>query len=306
MLAYVASRLIQTALTLVGISILVFLAVHLTPGDPAVIIGGNEASDEEIRIIRQRLGLDQPLPVQYLRWVSHVLRGDLGRSHRAGREVYDELATTFPVSLALAAGGLALAVLVGIPLGIVAAVHRDSLVDLAVMGLSVAGMSVPVFWLALLMILLFALRLEWLPSSGWGTWQHFLLPAVSVSLATLALLARMTRAMMVEVLLEDYVRTARAKGLPERLVRYRHALRTVLPPVVTVIGLRFGLLVGGAVITETVFAVPGLGRLVVLAVQYRDFPTIQAGVLLIAVCISFINLGMDVLYGVVDPRVRYV
>jgi peptide/nickel transport system permease protein len=269
------------------------------------MLGGSQASEEEIEGLRKIYGLNQPLPVQYVSWAGRVLRGDFGMSFRAGRPIGPDLAQAFPISVYLALGGLLLAVVVGIPAGVLAAVHRDRAIDLTVMGLSVAGMSMPVFWISLIMVLFFSLRLGWLPSSGWGEFRHFILPAVSISLASLALLARMTRSMMVEAMLEDFVRTARAKGAPDRAVQYKHALRSVLPPIVTAIGLRFGLLVGGAVITETVFSVPGIGRMVVQAVAQRDFPTVQGGVLLIAAAVSVINLAVDVLHVFVDPRVRY-
>ncbi|MBM3449488.1 MAG: ABC transporter permease [Armatimonadetes bacterium] len=305
MLAYVLRRLGHVLVTLIGISIIVFVSLHLTPGDPAAMLGGSQASDEEIAQLRKIYGLNQPLPVQYLSWAGRVLHGDFGISFRAGRPIGPDLAHAFPISVYLALGGLFLAVAIGIPAGVLAAVHRDRAIDLTVMGLSVAGMSMPVFWISLIMVLFFSLQLGWLPSSGWGEFRHFILPAVSISLASLALLARMTRSMMVEAMLEDFVRTARAKGAPDRSVQYKHALRSVLPPIVTAIGLRFGLLVGGAVITETVFSVPGLGRMVVQAVGARDFPTVQGGVLLIAAAVSIINLAVDLLHVFVDPRVRY-
>ncbi|MGH2405269.1 MAG: ABC transporter permease, partial [bacterium] len=256
MLGYVVRRFAEGVLTILGLSLLVFLSLHLAPGDPAAIIAGNQAREEELVVIRQRYGLNDPLPVQYWSWATRVIRGDFGTSHWGERPVGPELARAFPISISLALGGLAVAVAVGIPVGVLAAVRRDGVVDLSIMGLAVAGMSMPVFWISLLLILLFSLRLGLLPSSGWGTLPHAILPVFSVSLASLALLARMTRSLMVELLLEDFVRTARAKGLASRIVFYKHALRNALPPLVTVIGLRLGLLVGGAVITETVFAVP--------------------------------------------------
>ncbi len=305
MLAYVVRRFAEGVLTIFGLSLLVFLSLHLAPGDPAALIAGNQAREEELVVIRQRYGLTDPLPLQYWNWVTRVVRGDFGISHWGERPVGPELARAFPISMNLAFGGLAVAVVVGIPAGVLAAIRRDGLVDLSIMGLAVAGMSMPVFWVSLLMILLFSLRLGVLPSSGWGTFPHAILPVFSVSLASLALLARMTRSLMVELLLEDFVRTARAKGLAARIVFYKHALRNALPPLVTVIGLRLGLLVGGAVITETVFAVPGLGRMIVQAVNQRDFPIVQGGVLLIAVAVIVINFGVDLLYLLLDPRIRY-
>lgn len=298
-------RVLQMALVVAVISVIVFLTIHLAPGDPAAVIAGDQASQAELQAVRERYGLSDPLPVQYWNWVRRIVRGDFGISHRAGRAVWPDLAHAFPISMKLAFWGLVVAVGVGVPLGIVAAVHRGRLLDLAVMGGSVAGMSLPVFWISLLLILLFSLRLSWLPSSGWGTLAHYVLPVFSISLASMALLARMTRAMIAEVLLEDYVRTARAKGVGTGAVLYRHALRNALPPIVTVIGLRLGLLIGGAVITETVFAVPGLGRMIVQAVSWRDYPVVQGGVLLIAVAVSLINLLVDLVYLLLDPRIRY-
>ncbi|MGQ0548754.1 MAG: ABC transporter permease [Armatimonadota bacterium] len=305
MLAYVVRRFAEGVLTVFGLSLLVFLSLHLAPGDPAAIIAGNQAREEELVVIRQRYGLNDPLPVQYLSWAARVMRGDFGTSHWGERPVGPDLARAFPISMSLAFGGLAVAVGVGIPLGVLAAVRRDGPLDLSIMGLAVAGMSMPVFWISLLLILLFGLRLGWLPSSGWGTLPHAILPVFSVSLASLALLARMTRSLMVELLLEDFVRTARAKGLASRIVFYKHALRNALPPLMTVIGLRLGLLVGGAVITETVFAVPGLGRMIVQAVNQRDFPIVQGGVLLIALAVIVINFAVDLIYLLLDPRIRY-
>ena len=305
MFVFIIRRSLEGALTVFGLSLLVFLSLHLAPGDPAAMIAGDQAREEELVVIRQRYGLNDSLPVQYWNWVARVLRGDFGTSHWGDRPVGPDLARAFPISMSLALGGLAVAVAVGIPAGVLAAVRRDGPVDLSIMGLAVVGMSMPVFWIALLAILLFSLRLGWLPSSGWGTLPHAILPVLSVSLASLALLARMTRSLMVELLLEDFVRTARAKGLASRLVFYKHALRNALPPLATVIGLRLGLLVGGAVITETVFAVPGLGRMIVQAVNQRDFPVVQGGVLLIAVAVIVINVAVDVMYLFLDPRIRY-
>jgi len=305
MIAYLSRRVVEGALTIVGLSLLVFLSLHLAPGDPASLIAGNQAREEELAVIRRQYGLDDPLPLQYWNWVTRIVRGDFGVSHWGDRPVGPELARAFPISMTLALGGLAVAVVLGIPAGVLAAVRRDGFLDLSIMGLAVAGMSMPVFWISLLLILLFALRMGVLPSSGWGTVSHAILPVFSVSLASLALLARMTRSLMVELLLEDFVRTARAKGLAARIVFYKHALRNALPPLVTVIGLRLGLLVGGAVITETVFAVPGLGRMIVQAVNQRDFPIVQGGVLLIALAVIVINFAVDLLYLILDPRIRY-
>jgi peptide/nickel transport system permease protein len=305
MLIYALRRLVEGVITILGLTLIVFASLHLAPGDPAAMIAGNQAREEELVIIRQRYGLTDPLPVQYLSWLSRVVRGDFGVSHWGDRPVGPDLARAFPISMSLALGGLAVAVAVGIPAGVIAAVRRDGLVDLSIMAVAIAGMSMPVFWVSLLMVLLFSLRLGWLPSTGWGSLSQAILPVLSVSLASLALLARMTRALMVELLLEDFVRTARAKGLVQRLVFYKHALRNALPPLATVVGLRLGLLVGGAVITEIVFAVPGVGRMIVQAVNQRDFPIVQGGVLIIALAVIAINFVVDLLYMLLDPRIRY-
>jgi peptide/nickel transport system permease protein len=305
MLAYTLRRLVEGVITILGLTLIVFASLHLAPGDPAAMIAGNQAREEELVIIRQRYGLTDPLPVQYLKWLSRVARGDFGVSHWGDRPVGPDLARAFPISMSLALGGLAVAVAVGIPAGVLAAVRRDGLVDMSIMAIAIAGMSMPVFWVSLLMVLLFSLRLGWLPSTGWGSFSQAILPVLSVSLASLALLARMTRALMVELLLEDFVRTAHAKGLVRRLVFFKHALRNALPPLATVVGLRLGLLVGGAVITEIVFAVPGVGRMIVQAVTQRDFPIVQGGVLLIALAVIVINFAVDLLYILLDPRIRY-
>jgi ABC-type dipeptide/oligopeptide/nickel transport system permease component len=305
MLTFVIRRSWEGLLTILGLTLLVFLSLHLAPGDPAALIAGNQATEAELAVVRERFGLNDSLPVQYWRWLSRVARGDFGTSHFGERPIGPDLMHAFPISLSLALGGLVVAVVVGIPIGVLAAVRRDGLVDLAVMGMAVAGMSMPVFWVSLLALLLFSVRLGWLPSSGWGSLLQSILPVFSVSLASLALLARMTRSMMVELLLEDFVRTARAKGLGQRTVFYRHALRNALPPLATVVGLRLGLLVGGAVITEIVFAIPGIGRLMVQAVNLRDFPVVQGGVLLIALAVIAVNFIIDLLYIILDPRIRY-
>jgi peptide/nickel transport system permease protein len=305
MLAYTLRRLVEGVITVLGLTLIVFASLHLAPGDPAAMIAGSQAQEEELVIIRQRYGLTDPLPVQYLTWLGRVMRGDFGVSHWGERPVGPDLARAFPISMTLALGGLAVAVAIGIPAGVVAAVRRDGVIDMSIMAVAIAGMSMPVFWVSLLAVLLFSLRLGWLPSSGWGSLSQAILPVLSVSLASLALLARMTRALMVELLLEDFVRTARAKGLVQRLVYYKHALRNALPPLATVVGLRLGLLVGGAVITEIVFAVPGVGRMIVQAVTQRDFPVVQGGVLVIALAVIIINFAVDLLYMLLDPRIRY-
>lgn len=302
---FIIRRLWQAILTIIVVSIIVFGSLHLAPGDPAIVIGGNEATAEQIEQIRTRFGLDQPFSVQYTKWLSRVVVGDFGLSQRTNRPVAPDLLSAFKVSLQLGGVALLFAVFGGIPIGILAALKRGKPVDTLIMTISVGGMSIPGFWLALLLVLLFSLRLGVLPSSGWGTWKHIILPAFVLGLPSLALFARMTRATMAEALLEDYILTARSGGVPETEILFNNTLRNVLLPVVTVIGLRFGFLVAGVVITETVFAIPGAGRMLVSGVSQRDFPVVQGTVLVISVVITLTNLFVDLLYGYLDPRIRY-
>jgi ABC-type dipeptide/oligopeptide/nickel transport system permease component len=302
---YVLKRAVLALPVLVGVSVVVFVAIRLIPGDPAQLMAGQAATQEVVQQIRQSLGLDQPLPVQYLYFLRNVVRGDLGRSLFNGAPVVEELAQRFPRTVRLALASMAVASLIGIPAGILAATRRSTWVDTAVMLVALAGVSVPVFWLGLNLILLFSVRLQWLPSFGYETWQHLVLPSLTLGAASTAVVARMTRSAMLEVLGQDYVRTARAKGLAERVVVSWHALRNALIPVVTVLGLQLGTLLSGAVLTETVFAWPGIGRLLVEAVLARDYPIIQGATLLIAATFVVLNVAVDVLYGLLDPRIRY-
>lgn len=302
---YILKRVVLALPVLVGVSVVVFVAIRLIPGDPAQLMAGQAATQEVVQQIRQSLGLDQPLPVQYLYFLRNVVRGDLGRSLFNGAPVAEELAQRFPRTVRLALASMAVASLIGIPAGILAATRRSTWVDTAVMLVALAGVSVPVFWLGLNLILLFSVRLQWLPSFGYETWRHLVLPSLTLGAASTAIVARMTRSAMLEVLGQDYVRTARAKGLAERVVVNRHALRNALIPVVTVLGLQLGTLLSGAVLTETVFAWPGIGRLLVEAVLARDYPIIQGATLLIAATFVVLNVAVDVLYGLLDPRIRY-
>ncbi len=290
---------------LLGVSVVVFAAIRLIPGDPAQLMAGQAATQEVVAEIRQSLGLDQPLPVQYLYFLRNALRGDLGRSLFNGVPVVEELGQRFPRTVRLALASMLVASLIGIPAGILAATRRQSWTDTAVMAAALVGVSMPVFWLGLNLILVFSVRLAWFPVFGHETWRHLVLPSVTLGTASAAIVARMTRSAMLEVLGQDYVRTARAKGLAERVVVNRHALRNALIPVVTILGLQLGTLLSGAVLTETVFAWPGIGRLLVEAVLARDYPVIQGTTLLIATTFVVLNVAVDVLYGLLDPRIRY-
>ncbi len=311
MAAYVARRLFRTAPVLVGVSVLVFLILHLTPGNPALAVAGPDAPPEVVRDVERALGLDQPLYVQYGRYVARIVHGDFGRSLRSREPVLDRLITTFPVTLTLAAVGVVWTTAVSVPLGILAAYRRNSPIDLATIFVVLAGSAMPVFALGLIFLWIFAVQLQWFPIGGFAPlttasgWWHIALPAVTVSSGTIALLARLTRSSMLEVLNQDYVRTARAKGTREILVIVRHAFRNALLPVITVIGLQFGFLLSGAVVTESIFSLPGMGRLLVQAILARDFPIVQGAVLLAALTFVLTNLLVDMIYGLADPRIRY-
>jgi peptide/nickel transport system permease protein len=313
--AYVVRRLVLALPVLFGVSLLVFGVLHLAPGDPAAIMLGAQATREDVERLRRDLGLDQPLPVQYVRWLGHVLRGDLGRSIPLGREVLPEVLLRFKATLILTGGALVIAVTIGVPAGILSATRQYSWLDKLGMGIAVTGVSLPVFWTGIMLIIVFALSLRWLPSAGmtspYGSsgvldllW-HLVLPAVTLGTASSAALARLTRSSILEIIRQDYVRSARAKGLGEGTVVGRHVLKNAVNPIITVLGIQVGYLLGGAILTETVFSWPGLGSMMVRAIQARDYPLVQGGVLLIATTFVLVNLVVDLLYAAFDPRIRY-
>ena len=305
MLRYAARRLVQTVPTLLVISVLTFLLVRLIPGDPAILIAGEEATPEVLAGIRERLGLDRPLAEQYLIYLGGVVRADLGYSIRSKQPVARELAARIPATLELAlAAGLLFAVL-GTGLGVAAAVWRNRWPDHVIRVTSLLGVSTPSFWLGVVLILFFSVYLRLLPVAGRGSLAFLVLPAVTVALDGVALLARLVRASLLEVLTHDYVRTARAKGLMEGTVVLHHALRNALIPAVTVLGLEFGRLLGGVVVVESVFGWPGFGRLLITAIQTRDYPVVQSAILVFAMALITVNLAVDLCVGVLDPRVRH-
>lgn len=305
MLTRLASRaVIRLVPVLAGVSLLVFAIVHVIPGDPAVIAAGLEASPETVARIRRDLGLDQPLVVQFATFVSRAVRGDFGTSIRTGRPVGAEISDRLPHTLILAVAGVGLAVVIGMPAGVTAAIVRRASIDRAVMAASLVAVSTPSFWLALMLMLVFSLGFGLLPAIGVGTPAHYVLPAVALGLQSAGQIARMTRASMLDVLKQDYLRAARAKGVPERTVIVRHALRNALLPIVNLIGLRVGGLLAGTVLVETVFAIPGVGRMMVDAVIARDFPMIQGGVLLVATLYVMVNAATDLVTVALDPRLR--
>ena len=305
MRAYVLRRLWQSALTLLGVSLLVFVVLRVLPGDPAKMLLPDGAPQSAVDELNRQLGLHEPVHVQYGIFIRSVVRGDFGQSFQyrapALRVVTERIAAT--AELALAA--LILTVAIGVSLGILAAVRRGTRYDYASTFLAVLGQSLPNFWLGIMLILLFGVALRWLPTSGFESWRHIVLPAITLAAFPTALVARLTRSSMLEILGRDYIRTGRAKGLAERSVVLRHALRNAAVPVLTVLGLQIGTLLGGAVITESVFAWPGMGKLVVDAIFFRDFPVVQTVLIFSATIFVVLNLVVDLLYTVIDPRIRY-
>lgn len=313
MAVYISKRLAGFVPTLLVLSVLVFFMIHLIPGDPAQAMLGVDATQEAVDNLREMLGLDLPLTEQLLQFFGKLLRGDLGRSYFLSRPVAQAIGEAMPTTFSLASLGLLVAVGIGVPAGVLAAVRRNSWVDGVVMGGALLGLSLPNFWVGLNLISLFAVKLGWFPTGGytplsenWLDWLlHLALPALALGVMQAALIARMTRATMLEVLRMDYIRTARAKGLTERVVIFRHAFKNSLIPIITVIGIVVGLMLGGSVVIESVFTLPGLGRLVIAAVQRRDYPVVQGVILFIASSYLVINLLVDLTYGLVNPRIRY-
>jgi peptide/nickel transport system permease protein len=312
MTSYILRRLVMLVPVLIVVGVVVFGLVHLTPGDPAAVILGDRATPEDIARLRDQLGLNDPLPVQFVHWFGNVLRLDFGESIFLGEPVTQALLDRVQPTALLTLYALSIQVLIGIPAGVLAAVRYNSPVDRALTVMAISGSAIPTFFLGILLILIFAVRLRWLPSGGYVPFgedpvahvKGMLMPAFALGFSAAGLLARLVRSSMLDVLREDYVRTAFAKGLPEQLVIVRHALRNALIPALTVIGISLGALLGGAVVTETVFTIPGMGRLVVQSIARRDYPVIQGAIIAIAMTYVLVNLVVDVLYVYVDPRVR--
>jgi peptide/nickel transport system permease protein len=302
---YLLRRLGLAVPTLLGVTVVVFALIRLIPGDPARLILGLQASEDEVARLRVELGLDRPLYVQYARFFARLVRGDLGYSAVTREPVIGEIGSRLPATVQLAVSSIVLATLVGMAAGILSAARQYSALDYLVMTVALFGVSLPVFWLGLMLMLLFSVYLNWLPAGGYGTPAHLVLPTVALAAFSVAIIARMTRSSLLEVFNQDYIRTARAKGLHGRVVILRHALKNALIPVITVIGLQFGALLGGAILTETVFAWPGMGRLLVSAITARDYAVVQGVVLVFAGLFTLVNLAVDVLYAYVDPRIHY-
>lgn len=326
MLKFILRRLINLIPTLLGVTIVVFSAIHLAPGDPITLMAGEEASEETIQIITRHYGLDQPLHIQYFRWIGNVVQGNFGTSIRQGRPVAELILGRLPASIELAIVGIFIGTIIAIPLGILAATKRGTWVDIGSMVAALTGVSIPNFWMGLLLLTFVALPFAYFPLYGrdaglfsgllhffsTGSLREFydgirylILPSITLGTAGAAVVTRLTRSSLLDVLKQDYITTARAKGLSERVVIYKHALKNALMPVVTVIGLRLAATMGGAIVTEVVFSWPGVGRLIVDAISWRDFPVVQAGVLMIAMLFTGVNLIVDVSYGFLNPKIRF-
>ncbi|WP_347713504.1 ABC transporter permease [uncultured Fretibacterium sp.] len=305
MLRYIVRRVLFLIPVLLGVAFCVFTLLYLTPGDPARMVLGDLATEDAVQEFRNREGLNDPFLVQFGNYVwKAVTKGDIGRSYITKRSVAQEVLAAFPATLKLSALAMLIAILVGLPCGILSAIKQYSLFDTVTMIFAMIGLSMPVFWLGLLLILLFSVHLRWLPSSGFGTFKAMILPAVSLSAQAISMVTRMTRSSMLEVIRADYIRTARAKGQKESVVIWVHALHNALIPVVTLCGLQFGHLLAGAILTESIFAIPGVGRLMVSSIMQRDYPMVQGGVLFIAIVFSIVNLLVDLVYAYIDPRIK--
>ena len=332
---YICKRLLNLIPVLLGITLLVFAFLHLIPGDPALVMLGDRASPEQVEAMREQLGLNEPLPLQYLAFLGNVLRLDFGTSILSQIPIATEISTRWPATFELSVAAMLVAVILGIPAGVIAAVRKNSAIDNVAMSASLVGVSMPVYWLGLLLIYLFAVNLNWLPPSGrigieaargfqpitgfyvldaliqlnfsalGDVLAHLVLPALTLGTIPLAIVARLTRSAMLEVIGQDYIRTARAKGLKERFVIFKHALKNALLPVVTIIGLQFGTLLGGAILTETIFSWPGIGSWIYEGILARDYPVVQGGVVFVAAAFVLINLLVDISYALLDPRIQY-
>lgn len=303
LIGFFVRRLVQAVPVLLGVSLAVFLMIHLIPGDPAELIAGQQATAEDVRNVRRALELDRPLPLQYASFLERAAVGDFGRSFRTGRPVIEEIGDRYVNTLILGAVALVFAAGIGVLSGVLSAVRRQSAADNTTLLLSIVAVSTPTFFLGILLILIFGVWLAWLPLSGFESWKHLILPAVTLGAASAAVISRIMRSSLLEVLDNPYVRTARAKGLSEAVVVWRHGVRNAVIPVITVVGLQLGYLLGGTVVTETVFAWPGIGRLLVQSILARDFPVVQAAVLIVAVTFIVVNIVTDLLTGLADPKV---
>lgn len=304
MLQYLARKLPQTIIVVLGVSVITFFIMHLS-GDPAQLMLPPEATEEEIQSFREALGLNDPIHIQYWRFLKGAVRGDFGQSLVQRRPAFQVVMERLPATLELAVCAMIFAIIIAVPVGIIAAVKRNTVFDYLSMGIALGMQSMPTFWFGIMLVIVFSVKLNLLPTSGRGTFAHLILPTVALGSFYLAMISRLMRSGLLEVLSEDYVRTARAKGVKETLVIMKHALKNSLIPLVTVVGLEFGKLLGGAVVTETVFEWPGVGRLAITAINQRDYPVVQAVVFVLAITFVLVNLFTDVIYSYLDPRIRF-
>ena len=305
MLKYIIKKLLLMIPVLLGLTIIVFLILHLAPGDPVHKVVGPNATPEVYENVKRSMGLDRPLIIQYFDYLGNLLKGDLGSSILQHRPVADIVMERFPITIGLGVRALLLSFLIAVPVGIIAAVNRNKLADYLAMTFALAGISMPTFWFGMLLLYFFAYKLRLFPISGYGTWKHLMLPVITMGLTDAAVIARMMRSSMLEVIGQDYIRTARAKGLKEKVVTNKHALKNALIPVITLLGMRMGWIVGGSVTLEIIFSIPGLGRTMVDSIFSRDYPVVQGSILILAASVMISNLIADILYAVVDPRIRY-
>ncbi|MBE7120812.1 nickel ABC transporter permease [Bacillus cereus] len=304
MLMFIFRRILQLIPVLFGVVFVVFLIMQMVPGDPALLIAGEGASKETVAQIRHQLGLDKPFIMQYFSYIGNILQGDFGVSIRSNRPVLDEVLIRLPITIELALCSIVITVVIGMIAGIISATKQYSWTDVSIMIIALLGVSLPSFWFGLMLIFYFSVQIQIFPVSGWGTWMHMILPALTLGASGAAIVARMTRSSMLDVIRQDYIRTARAKGVKERVVIYKHALRNALIPIITVVGLQFGALLGGTVLVESVFAINGLGRLIVDAIRMRDLPMLQGGVLIASVIFVLVNLIVDILYRYFNKRIE--
>jgi peptide/nickel transport system permease protein len=303
MFIFIIRRLLQMIPVLLGVVLVVFLIMQLVPGDPAVLLAGESASEEQVQEIRRQLGLDKPIMVQYFTYVGDIVTGDLGTSIRSNRPVLDEILVRLPVTIELAFWSILVTIFLGLLAGIISATKQYSFSDISLMIVALLGVSLPSFWLGLMLILFFSVKIQIFPVAGWGTFMHIILPAITLGTGGAAIVARMTRSSMLEVIRQDYIRTAKAKGVKEQVIVYKHALKNAMIPVITVVGLQFGALLGGTVLTETVFAINGLGRLIIDAIRMRDLPVVQGSILFVSVIFVVVNMFVDISYRLLNKRV---
>lgn len=302
---YIFKRILVLIPILLGVIMIIFILSEISVGDPAREIAGERASEEDIMQIREELGLNDPMPVRFTKYVSNiVLHADFGTSFTTKRPVLDEVLERFPTTLLLASLSMVLMLVIGIPIGIISATRQYSWIDHLSTMLGLVGVSMPTFWMGLMNILIFSIYLRWLPASGFYSWKHWILPVIAIGTANAAQIMRMTRSSMLDVVRQDYIRAARAKGLSENTIIMKHAIKNALIPILTVIGITFGVLLSGTIVTETVFAIPGLGKYMVDGIKTRNYPVIQGGTLMIAIVFSFVTLGVDILYAFIDPRLK--